>query len=59
MLQDLSEYDLFLNETDEFATLFTLSAKPSIISRVIEAQRHDVKARTICNCISRGVGPTD
>ena len=39
MLQDLGEYDLLLNETGEFATLLTLFAEPSIISRVIEAQR--------------------
>ena len=32
MLQDLGEYDLLLNEMDEFATLFTLSAEPSIIN---------------------------
>ncbi|GFY96886.1 hypothetical protein Acr_11g0011920 [Actinidia rufa] len=59
MLQDLGEYDLFLNETDEFATLFTLSAEPSIISRVIEAQQQDIEAKTICDRIARGVGPTD
>ncbi|GFS40196.1 hypothetical protein Acr_00g0067070 [Actinidia rufa] len=56
---DLGEYDLFLNETDEFATLFTLSAEPSIISRVIEAQQQDIEAKTICDRIARGVGPTD
>ena len=38
MSQDLGEYDLLLNEIEELATLFTLSAKPSIISWVIEAQ---------------------
>ena len=37
MLQNLNEYDLLLSETDKLATLFTLSAEPSIISRVIEA----------------------
>ena len=37
MLQDLSEYDLFLSETNELATLFTLSTEPSISSRIIEA----------------------
>ena len=36
MLQDLDEYNLFLNKMDEFATLFTLSIEPSITSRVIE-----------------------
>ena len=36
MLQDLVEYDLLLNETDEFATLF---AEPFITNRVIEAQQ--------------------
>ena len=59
MVQDLGEYDLFLNETGEFATLFMLSTEPSIISRVIEAQQHDVEAKTICDLIARGVGPTD
>ena len=38
MLQDLGEYDLLLNETSEFAILFTFFVEPSTISRVIEAQ---------------------
>ena len=38
MIQDLNEYNLFLNETDKLDTLFTLSTGPSIISRVIKAQ---------------------
>ena len=38
MIQDLGEYDLFLNEIDKLATLFTLFVEPSIISKVIEAQ---------------------
>ncbi|XP_057485864.1 uncharacterized protein LOC130772142 [Actinidia eriantha] len=59
MLRDIGEYDLLLGETDEFATLFTLSAEPSIINRVIEAQLQDVEAKTICDRITRGVGPTD
>ena len=58
MLQDNSEYDLLLSETDELATLFTLSAVASIISRVIEAQQQDVEAKTIGDCIVRGIGPT-
>ncbi|GFZ01883.1 hypothetical protein Acr_15g0004920 [Actinidia rufa] len=58
MLQDIGEYDLLLGETKEFATLFTLSAKPSIINRVIEAQQQDVEAKTICDRIARGVGST-
>ena len=32
MLQDLGEYDLFLSDTDEFATLFSLFVEPSIIN---------------------------
>ena len=56
--QDLDKYDLLLNETDEFAIFFTLSTEPSIISRVIEAQQQDVKAKMICDRIARGVGPT-
>ena len=32
MLQDLGEYDLLLNKMNEFATLFTLSTEPSIIT---------------------------
>ncbi|GFY97535.1 hypothetical protein Acr_12g0000760 [Actinidia rufa] len=59
MLQDIGEYDLLLSEIGESATLFTLSAEPSIISRVIEAQQQDVEAKTICDRISRGIGPTD
>ena len=58
MLQDLDEYNLLLSKTDELATLFTLSAEPSIIIRVIEAQQQDVAAKTICDRITRGVGPT-
>ena len=38
MLLDLGEYDLLLNKTDEFVTLFTLSVEPSIINRVIKTQ---------------------
>ena len=38
MLQDLSEYDLLLSKINEFAKLFTLSAEPSIIIQIIEAQ---------------------
>ena len=58
MLQDISEYGLFLNETDEFATLFTLATEPSIISRVVEAQQQDVEVKMICDRIAKGVGPT-
>ncbi|GFZ17095.1 hypothetical protein Acr_26g0003650 [Actinidia rufa] len=58
MLQDIGEYDLVLGETNKFATLFTLSAEPSIINMVIEAQQQDVEAKTICDRIARGVGPT-
>ena len=47
MLQDIGEYDLLLNETDEYAILFTLAAEPSIISWVIEAQQQDVDAKMI------------
>ena len=32
ILQSNSEYDVHLGETDEFATLFTLTTGPSIIS---------------------------
>ncbi|GFS36164.1 hypothetical protein Acr_00g0044410 [Actinidia rufa] len=35
----------FLGETNEFVTLFTLSAEPSIINMVIEAQQQDVEPR--------------
>ena len=59
MLQDLGEYDLFLNKTNEFATLFTLSAESTIISWVVKAQQQDVEAKMICNCTARGVGPTN
>ena len=58
MLQDLGEYDLLLNETDELATLFTLSMEPSIIRWVIKAQQQDVEAKMICDRIARDVGPT-
>ncbi|GFY85491.1 hypothetical protein Acr_04g0002290 [Actinidia rufa] len=34
-------------------TFMSISIKPSIISRVIEAQQQDVEAKTICNRISR------
>ncbi|GFZ18567.1 hypothetical protein Acr_27g0003060 [Actinidia rufa] len=59
MLQDIGEYDLLLNEMDELATLFALSAEPSIISWVIEEQLQDVEAKMICDCIPRDAGPTD
>ena len=44
---------------DELATLFTLSAEPSIISRGVKAQLQDVEAKTICDSIARKVGPKD
>ncbi|GFZ15860.1 hypothetical protein Acr_25g0002690 [Actinidia rufa] len=58
MLQDIGEYSLLLGETNKFATLFTLSAEPSIINKVVEAQQQDVEAKMICDRIARGVGPT-
>ena len=50
---------MHFGETDGFATLFTLTTEPSIISRVIEAQRQDVEAKTVCDRIARGVEPID
>ena len=47
MIQDLDQYDLLFNEMDELATLFTLSAEPSIISWVVEAQQQDIEAKMI------------
>ena len=59
MLQNIGEYGLLLSEIDEFATLFTLSAESSLISRVIEVQQQDIEAKTICDHITKGVGPTN
>ena len=59
MLQDFGEYDLLLNETDEFTTLFTLSAELPIISLIIETQQPDVETKTICNRIIKSVGLTN
>ena len=59
MLQDIGEYDVHLGDTDEFATLFTLTTEPSIINWVIEAQQQDVEAKMICDHIARGVELTN
>ena len=42
-----------------FAYVIVSWFKPSIISRVVETQQQDVKAKIICDRIARGVGPTD
>lgn len=54
MLGDTGKFDLHLGESGESATLFTLSAQPTLISKVIEAQQRDREVESIHNRISNG-----
>ncbi|GFS41577.1 hypothetical protein Acr_00g0075180 [Actinidia rufa] len=44
MLEQLGEFDLEVNESAVHATLFTLVAQPTLLSRVLEAQQSDEEA---------------
>ncbi|XP_057459254.1 uncharacterized protein LOC130749915 [Actinidia eriantha] len=44
MLEQLGEFDLEVNESATHATLFTLVAQPTLLSRVLEAQQSDEEA---------------
>ncbi|KAL7249316.1 hypothetical protein ACSBR1_011467 [Camellia fascicularis] len=54
MLGDIGEFKLHLGESDEDATLFTLSAQPTLISKVIKAQKGDCEVESIRDRISNG-----
>ncbi|XP_028077988.1 histidine--tRNA ligase, chloroplastic/mitochondrial-like [Camellia sinensis] len=44
---DIGQFELHLNESEEGATLFTLSAQPVLISEVVEAQQGDREVELI------------
>ncbi|KAL7185335.1 hypothetical protein ACSBR2_027301 [Camellia fascicularis] len=52
MLGDIGKFDLHLDESSESATLFTLSAQPTLISKVIEAQQGNHEVGSIHDRIS-------
>ena len=54
MLDVIGKFDLHLGESEESATLFTLNAQPTLVSKVIEAQRGDRDVESICVKISNG-----
>ena len=54
MLQHLGEFDVHLAETADHATLFTLVAQPTLLSRVLEAQQSDYEAESLRSRISSG-----
>ena len=41
MLGEIGKFDLHLGDSCKSVTLFTLTAQPTLISKVIEAQRRD------------------
>ena len=54
MLDVIGKFDLHLGESIESATLFTLNAQPTLVSKVIEAQRGDRDVESIRVKISNG-----
>ena len=44
MMGDIGEFDLDLAESEGHATLFSVCAQPTLLSRVIEAQLQDIEA---------------
>ncbi|KAL7207570.1 hypothetical protein ACSBR1_029504 [Camellia fascicularis] len=54
MLGDVGKFGLQLGESAKSATLFTLSAQPVLISRVVEAQQGDREVELIRERISNG-----
>ena len=47
MLGAIGEFDLYLGKFVESATLFTIMAQPTLVSRVIEAHRGDHEVESI------------
>ena len=47
MLGDLNEFDVRLGEPPSQATLFSILAQPTLITRVLEAQQIDLEVEAI------------
>ncbi|KAL7208062.1 hypothetical protein ACSBR1_029925 [Camellia fascicularis] len=54
MLGALGEFDLLLGESIEAAALFSVIAQPTLVTRVLEAQRGDLKVEFLREKISSG-----
>ena len=54
MLDVIGKFDLHLGEAGESATLFILNAQPTLVSKVIKAQRGDRDVESIRVKISNG-----
>ena len=54
MLGALGEFDLLLGESVEAAALFSIVAQPTLVTRVLEAQRGDLEGESLREKISGG-----
>ena len=54
MLGALGEFDLFLGESVEAAALFSVATQPTLVTRVLEAQRGDLEVESLREKISSG-----
>ena len=54
MLSALGEFDLLLGESVEAAALFSVVAQPTLVTRVLEAQRGDLEVESFRERISSG-----
>ena len=54
MLGALGEFDLLLGESVEAATLFSIVAQSTLVTRVLEAQRGDLEVESLREKISSG-----
>ncbi|CAL5335639.1 unnamed protein product [Camellia sinensis] len=54
MLGALGEFDLLLGESVEATALFSVVARPTLVSRVLEAQRGDLEVESLRKKISSG-----
>ena len=54
LLGSLGEFDLLLGESVEAAALFSVVAQPTLVTRVLEAQRGDPEVEALREKISGG-----
>ena len=54
MLGALGEFDLLFGEPVETAALFSVVARPTLVTRVLEAQRGDLEVESLREKISGG-----
>ena len=54
MMRALGEFDLLLGESVEAAALFSVVAQPTLVTRVLEAQRGDLEVESHREKISSG-----